>query len=110
MARGEKPQQHSGIHLIQPQMLLLQPPAQREQVERVGASSARRVMPVTEIAQIVIDQPQADRGRASQHPAVVTRLDTELAQRCHETRIPHTHRQPGNHTHYGVSGPGSKQD
>jgi len=36
-------------------MLLLQPTAQREQVERVRASGARRVIPVAEVAQMSFD-------------------------------------------------------
>ena len=60
--------------------------------------SARRITPVSEIAEIVIEQPQiAHPTRTSQHPAVITRdtrnpIITAMRHVSHQT----PHQQAGN--------------
>ena len=87
----QEPQQHIGVHRLQSQLLLGQPPGERQQIERVGPPGPRRVVPVGEIAEVVV-APAADprRRRTGQHPAVITRSTRSPHRHSHETRIPPT--------------------
>ena len=67
-ARTQKVQQHNGCHRIQAHALLHQPAAQRQQVEPVRAHRPRRIVPIRQIPQVVVHQPEPCRVRTGQPP------------------------------------------
>jgi hypothetical protein len=57
-ARSQEPQQHVRRHRRQVQVLVIEPAAERQQPEPVGADRAGRVVPVSQMRQIVVHQPE----------------------------------------------------
>ena len=54
-AERQEPQQRIGCHLADRQFLIDQPPGERQQVERVGPFRPRRVTPISDIPQEIVD-------------------------------------------------------
>ena len=87
-----KAQQHVGCHRRQRQVLRRQPPTQRQQPEPVGADRRRRVVPVDQIRQVLVDLLKRFSTRPAQHPPVPRTLQDQslrhapICNACRPTR------------------------
>ena len=91
-ARGQEPQQHIRRDLAQIQVLVAEPAAERQQPEPIGADRARRVVPVNQIRQVVVHQPQPTGAVAGEPPATPSPLKEQPTIRhghiCNAQRTP----------------------
>lgn len=83
-ARGKEPQQHVDIHPGQPDPLTVQPPGKGQQIKRIGPPGPRRVIPVREVPQELVDQPEPGHTRTGQPPHLAVAHHAQLVIR-HET-------------------------
>ena len=90
-AGGEKPQQHIDVHTGQLDSLPVEPTGKSHQIERVGPTSSRRVAPIRQVAEELVDQSEPGRSCAGQqprlavlhHPQPVIRHETQISQPDH---------------------------
>ena len=83
-ARGHKPQQHIGRHCRQVDALTVQPTTERQQPEPVGADRARRIVPIRQIRQVLVHQPEPAGPVTNQAP-------TSIAPTKHQPALRHSH-------------------
>ena len=86
-AGPQEPQQHLRGHLGQLQIHRDEPPAERQQVIPVGPHGLGRVIPVSQIRQILIHQHEPRRSLPGQRPAAVPLLKPKTRFRHHEEQM-----------------------
>ena len=87
-ARSEVVEQHLGRDRIEVDVLAREPPTEGQERERVGADGLRRVVPVGEVSEIVVDErDEVRRALAAKLPLIVLECDTQLG--VHATSVTH---------------------
>lgn len=87
--RAQEPQQRLGINRLQCDVLSDEPATKRQQVETVRAHRARRIVPTSQIAEVVVHQPELPDARTVQPPRPARRLQPQLDSARHKR---HTYR------------------